>query len=322
MQRTAATRANPSLAAPIDAARSARGMLPRQVSRAVLSSGERTPSLDAAGPSAGARSSRASRVRGFSIAGKATGLILAFALALGLASPAAAQSSFSDSFASVFFISWNYTPDGQRSLEWVGSAIIWLLLLLSVGNLGLIGHLFLTYQRRSIAPEGVVSEVRRLMTQGKFREAIDLTAREGSFFSQVLHAGLGEASHGLAAIIRRVDETSNEYAVRMLRRVEYLNVLGQVAPMLGLFGTVYGMILAFRSIVGTGGNADPVLLAAGIGTALVTTFWGLLIAIPALAAYALLRNRIDELTAEATLQAEDLLNMLRPRGAARPAGEV
>ena len=238
---------------------------------------------------------------------------------LALAAPAAAETTFSDSFASAFFVSWSYSADGQRSIEWIGSAIIWLLLALSVGNLGLIGHLFFAYQRKSIAPEGVVREVRRLMTEGRYREAIELTGRESSFFSKVLHAGLGEASHGLSAIVRRVEETSDELTVRMLRRVEYLNVLGQVSPMLGLFGTVYGMILAFRSIVSTGGNADPVLLAAGIGTALITTFWGLLIAIPALAAYALLRNRIDELTADATLQAEDLLNLLRPRSGARAA---
>jgi biopolymer transport protein ExbB len=83
--------------------------------------------------------------------------------------------------------------------------------------------------------------------------------------------------------------------------------------MIGLFGTVYGMILAFHAIVMTGGNADPILLAGGISTALTTTFWGLIVAIPALAGYAIVRNRIDEFTADATLRAEELLNEFRPR---------
>ncbi|MCA9284114.1 MAG: MotA/TolQ/ExbB proton channel family protein [Phycisphaerales bacterium] len=248
-------------------------------------------------------------------------IAIAACAALLLAPSAAAETTVADGFASAFFVSWSYDAGGTRSIEWIGSGIIWLLLLLSVGNIGLIGNLFLVHQRRAIAPEGVVSEVRRLMSQGKFREAIELTAREGSFFSRVLHAGLGEASLGLSAIVRRVEETSDELTLRMLRRVEHLNVLGQVSPMIGLFGTVYGMILAFRSIVASGGNADPVLLAAGIGTALITTFWGLVVAIPALSAYALIRNRIDELTGEATLQAEDLLNMLRARAAAKSGGE-
>jgi biopolymer transport protein ExbB len=88
--------------------------------------------------------------------------------------------------------------------------------------------------------------------------------------------------------------------------------------MIGLFGTVYGMILAFHAIVQTGGNADPILLAGGISTALTTTFWGLVVAIPALAGYAVLRNRIDAYTTEATLVAEELLNHFRPKP--RPRG--
>jgi biopolymer transport protein ExbB len=98
--------------------------------------------------------------------------------------------------------------------------------------------------------------------------------------------------------------------------------------MIGLFGTVYGMILAFQSIVVAGGNADPVLLAGGISTALTTTFWGLVVAIPALAGYGIIRNKIDELTTEATLTAQELVNQFRPKPrakspeSARNAGEA
>ena len=74
-----------------------------------------------------------------------------------------------------------------------------------------------------------------------------------------------------------------------------------------------GMIVAFQSIAQSGGNADPVLLAGGIGTALVTTFWGLLVAIPALAAYATIRNRIDSLATEASLEAQSLIEGFRPK---------
>jgi biopolymer transport protein ExbB len=76
--------------------------------------------------------------------------------------------------------------------------------------------------------------------------------------------------------------------------------------MIGLFGTVYGMIVAFQTVAASGGQADPALLAGGIGTALVTTFWGLVIAIPALVTFATVRNRIDEeiaLALEAALRA-------------------
>ena len=89
-----------------------------------------------------------------------------------------------------------------------------------------------------------------------------------------------------------MEDAADEETARRLRKVDFLNLVGQLAPMAGLFGTVYGMILAFQSIVAAGGNADPVLLAGGIGTALVTTFWGLVVAIPALMGYAVIRNRI------------------------------
>ena len=87
--------------------------------------------------------------------------------------------------------------------------------------------------------------------------------------------------------------------------------------MIGLFGTVYGMILAFQAIVATGGDANPVLLAGGISTALTTTFWGLVVAIPALTGYGIIRNQIDELTTEATLTAQELLNHFRPKSSSK-----
>lgn len=225
-----------------------------------------------------------------------------------------AAASITDSFGSAFFVSWSYQPDGSRQLEVLGSAIIWSLLGLSVINIGLIGWLLMSNGRRSIAPPGVVSEMRRLCDQQRYREALELAARDRSFFSRVLYAGLKEASVSATMGLRRTEEVAEELTVRLLRRVEYLNVLGQVAPMIGLFGTVYGMILAFRAVVTAGGNADPVLLAAGIGTALVTTFWGLVVAIPALSAYAMIRNRIDELTTEAQVQVEKLVSPRRSRG--------
>ena len=117
--------------------------------------------------------------------------------------------------------------------------------------------------------------------------------------------------------MRSLEQTADELATARMRRIELLNVVGQVSPMIGLFGTVYGMILAFGAIVASGGSADPVALAGGIGTALTTTFWGLVVAIPALSGYAILRNKIDELTVEATIVGEEILNNFRPRKPAK-----
>lgn len=224
-----------------------------------------------------------------------------------------ASSSAGGSFASAFFISKVTNVDGTQSLDLFGSTLLWLLLLLSMLSLGLMGMLTLTNARKNYMPDGVVNEVKKLMTAGKFREAVEITNVDQSFFSKCLNPALREASHGFSAVVRALEEASDEQSTQRLRKVEYLNILAQVSPMIGLFGTVWGMILAFHAIVVAGGNANPVLLAGGIGTALTTTFWGLIIAIPALAAYALIRNRIDELSTDATRAAEELLNEFRPK---------
>lgn len=221
------------------------------------------------------------------------------------------------SFAAAFFLS--RKADG--SIEILGSMIIWFLLALSMLSIGLMGHMALTNQRKSIVPDGVVDEVGRLLRDSKFKEAIELTGGDQSFFSRVLHGGLVEANNGFGAMIRGIELVSDEETTLRLRRIEYLNVLGQVTPMIGLFGTVYGMIRAFQAIVVHGGSPDPTALAGGIGTALTTTFWGLIVAIPALAAYAIIRNRIDALTTEATHDAEQLINQFRPKSAPRRAPE-
>jgi biopolymer transport protein ExbB/TolQ len=115
---------------------------------------------------------------------------------------------------------------------------------------------------------------------------------------------------------------SVELVVRRLRRIEVLNVFGQVAPMIGLFGTVYGMIVAFFTIAQSGGTADPVALAGGIGTALVTTFWGLLIAIPALSTHAVVRNRIDSAGTEGAREVEQICARFRPGSGTSPVAAM
>ena len=247
----------------------------------------------------------------------------AIAYAQGESSGGGTSGVGGSSFADMFFIARKTEPGGgEKSIEVLGSLLIWFLMLLSMLSIGFIGTMAATNQRKSIAPSLLIEEVKRMLGEGKYREVIDLTETDESFFSKVMNASLREANHGFSAVIRTLEQTSDELTTIRLRKIEYLNVLGQVSPMIGLFGTVYGMILAFQAIVAAGGNADPVLLAGGIGTALTTTFWGLVVAIPALSGYAIIRNKIDELTTDATLRAEELLNQFRPKPAKSTAGAI
>ena len=210
---------------------------------------------------------------------------------------------------SIFF----YSLNGDGSLEWIGSAMIWLLLVMSVANIVLIALSASANARKGVLPADAPGALRELLAAGRYKDAVERATRGEDDFSRVLARAFGHAAGGAEAMARAAEQGADELLAARLRGLERLNVLGQVAPMIGLFGTVYGMIVAFQTIATTGGAADPVLLAGGIGTALVTTFWGLLIAIPATSAYAMLRNRAIATSDEALAEADELIAMFRPR---------
>jgi biopolymer transport protein ExbB len=232
------------------------------------------------------------------------------ALATVLVAPTPAMAG--QGFGSIFFYTLETAADGAQRIEWVGSGMIWLLVALSMVNLGMIGTLWIRNRRPRILPERFAREVEGMLADGRDAEALRLVRAESSDYSLVLRSALEQAPSGRAAMLRSAEQAGEEAAVRRFRRLEMLNVLGQVSPMLGLFGTVYGMIAAFQTIAGVGGNADPVMLASGIGTALVTTFWGLLIAIPALSAYAAIRNGVDACTLECVRRVERVVAQFKP----------
>jgi biopolymer transport protein ExbB len=210
---------------------------------------------------------------------------------------------------SIFF----YSLNGNGSFEWIGSMMIWLLLLLSVANVVFIIIGANENARRSQLPDRAAIDMSELISAGRYQDAIKRAAAGEDDFSRILSRGLEHSPDGVEAMTHAAEQTADDLLAARLRGLERLNVLGQVAPMIGLFGTVYGMIVAFQTIASTGGAADPAMLAGGIGTALVTTFWGLLIAIPATSAYALLRNRAIAISDQALAQVDDLLAMFRPK---------
>jgi len=214
------------------------------------------------------------------------------------------SDTFAEGFGNIFFVTMESAADGTSHIEWIGSSMIWLLILLSVVNVSLISTLWTRNKRRRILPEQFASEMEKLLDGGEHLEVVEMSAAEASDYSKILSAALRQAHAGHSSMLRAAEQTGEEVAVKRFRTLETLNVLGQVSPMIGLFGTVYGMIVAFQAIARTGGTADPVTLASGIGTALVTTFWGLLIAIPALTAYAAIRNNVDAATLESVRRVE------------------
>jgi biopolymer transport protein ExbB len=111
---------------------------------------------------------------------------------------------------------------------------------------------------------------------------------------------------------RALEEMLDERSARLFRKTEYLSIIGNVSPMIGLLGTVTGMIMLFAEIHAADAFPGARVVADRIAVALITTFWGLAVAIPSLAIHAVFRNRIDVLTAECALTAERLLATFKP----------
>ena len=196
---------------------------------------------------------------------------------------------------------------------WVGALIMLLLLALSVTAAYLaIDHL-LTIRRSEIMPDGLSDHVRQLLAAGKIVEADQACRSKPSFLSFVMLNGLAEVESGWPAVEKAMEDATAEQSARLFRKIEYLSVIGNIAPMVGLLGTVTGMIVAFQRVAVTQGSAGAADLAEGIYQALVTTVGGLLVAIPSLGVFAIFRNRVDQFVAEAAYLAQHAFAPLKRR---------
>lgn len=201
----------------------------------------------------------------------------------------------------------------------VGLAILLVLFALSVAAAYLVFDQVMTLRRTEILPEGVSDAVRQALLTGRPAEADAVCRRQPSVLSVVLLSGLSELEFGWREVEKAVEDSLAQQAARLMRRIEYLSVIGNIAPMVGLLGTVTGMIFAFQQVATTRGAAGAGDLAEGIYQALVTTVGGLVVAIPALAVYAICRNRVDSLIAEVAYQSQHALAPIKRRPSGRPA---
>ena len=193
-----------------------------------------------------------------------------------------------------------------------GGPITWFVLIpLSVVTLSLAIHYLIVIRRSAQAPIDLTKTLVNGARQGQVRVMLDLTQGNETMLGQAAHAGLSQLESGRQSARSAIDEAVEERATKLFRKIEYLNVIGNVSPMIGLLGTVVGMIQAFSRIFAAGGGMpDAGKLAGDIAVALVTTFWGILIAIPALTAFALFRNRIDAFAAECVKLCDSLVSLV------------
>ncbi|HUO07421.1 MAG TPA: MotA/TolQ/ExbB proton channel family protein [Phycisphaerae bacterium] len=208
--------------------------------------------------------------------------------------------------------------------HWIFQAFDWfvisMLALASFAGVGLAISAMLHIRESKIAPATTTEHLRSLIAGRDFRQLMDFTATDQTFVSQSLYAALRRAHLKYPAMREAMETSIGEQTANMFRRIEPLNVIGNIGPLLGLLGTVLGMIMAFYKLVELGGNTvNAQQLEQGIGTALWHTFFGLFVAIPCLVVYGFYRVRADKISNKAALVAEELLENLRPEAMADDA---
>src|SRR6478736_6324265 len=201
--------------------------------------------------------------------------------------------------------------DSVKAGGYIGVIII----LMSVVAVAFVIEHSLTIRKERLMPEAVMNQLEDLIARGDLAGAVHCCEdpRNYSLATDVVLAGLERfqsSEFGFADYKSAVEEAGEDHTARLYRKTDGLNVIGVIAPMLGLFGTVEGMMESFNIIASTEGAAQPYQLADSISKALVTTWLGLVVAIPAMVAFSYFRNKIDSLVSECGKRVERILTPL------------
>jgi len=191
--------------------------------------------------------------------------------------------------------------------SWVG----YILIVLSVVSVAMIIQHFVQVRKTIILPDMARLRIEQMLQERQFRELIDMTGGDPSLLCFIFNSALVEAPTGFGAMEEAMENALQERMVALNAKPEILAILGNTGPLIGLYGTVLGIILAFSDIVAKGGIPEPGELAGSIGVALVATFWGLTVAIPSLVTYAIMKVRIEKIGSEAMATARQMLAAFR-----------
>lgn len=195
--------------------------------------------------------------------------------------------------------------DGGFTMIFIGIAVV-AFIALAVYN-------FMNLSKAKFCPSDLQAALMEHMTECRVRSAIELAASHPSYLGRMVAYSFPNIDATQPETLGRdqvedaiADFTNNE-SRKSMQWINYISLIAQASPMLGLTGTVIGMVSAFATLK-TAGAADPSQLAGDISVALLTTLWGLFNAIPCILCYFILKNKYNALVAESTHAAEEMLN--------------
>ncbi len=172
----------------------------------------------------------------------------------------------------------------------------------------------ITSARSKVCPVELVDDFEEMLNNKQYQDAYEMAKEHESVLGAVLSAGLAKLSSGYEQALEAMQEIGEEENMKLEHRLSYMALIGTLSPMFGLFGTVHGMIDSFQTIATGGSTPEASELADGISTALFTTLIGLAIAIPAIGAYNIMKNRVARLMLEVGILSENLMSRFQGVG--------
>jgi biopolymer transport protein ExbB len=202
----------------------------------------------------------------------------------------------------------------ENMLQWAirASGPIGLFLLcLSIYFTALVIRLFMEYRVSEAVPTPLVEKLETAIRDKKFQDAYDVCKDNDSFLARLVRTGIANLPNGRPEAKEAMMAMSEEIVTGLEMKISYLATIGTLGPMIGLVGTVWGMIMSFQTIATAGGEQPrPEKVAEGISTALFITLEGITLSVPAIFFFAFFRNRISQMTMEANKVADRTINSL------------
>ncbi|MBR4222250.1 MAG: MotA/TolQ/ExbB proton channel family protein [Victivallales bacterium] len=190
--------------------------------------------------------------------------------------------------------------------------LIWLgLFATSFVTLALIINAYIIVKRDKFLPPNVISGVSEALSQGDLTSAVGCCDANPGPLANILKVAFDNINDGYEVVQQAVSSATDMESEKLMQRVNYLNVCGQIAPMLGLMGTVTGMVAAFAGLANATGAAKAKLLAQSISTALWTTCVGLIISVPSLLFFTYHKNMATRILLDTEATVLDLIKVLR-----------
>ena len=204
-------------------------------------------------------------------------------------------------------------PASQPTLEtmfWQGGPILWVTLGLGFVAFVMGSYYFLTLTSGREAPAKLRKRVAEQIRLGEIRAAAKMCEGRDELLARVLYAGLKMADHDRYVIQESMESEGERGATELWQKISYLNNIGVIAPLLGLLGTVWGMIGAFGAIALDNAQVKTINMAYYVSQAMITTVGGLVIAIPSLLVYYYLRGRVLKVVSRVEAFASEFVELI------------